>query len=289
LKPYKYLLVLCYPIIRVLNDLVSFIIKNKKNKLRVLILHDIPNEDIEQFSILIEWLQKRWKFVTPETFELMINGSMPIIGRNLLLTFDDGFISNYNVAKTVLHRLNIKAIFFVITDFVNLNNTNEINNFIFNNIQLGTNESIITDEKFSMKWEHLKDLLNEGHAIGAHTKSHKSLGKMISLEETKMEVIDSADLIQQKLQYNIKHFAFPFGNINSINLNSYLIAISRFDYIYSGFRGNNLNNRCQSIMRDAITTKESKYLIGSYLEGSVDFLYKKSFLQLDYWLNHNAL
>ena len=278
---------LFYPIIRILNDLVSFIIKNKKNKLRVLILHDVPKEDIEQFSILMEWLQKRWKFITPETFELMINGSMPIIGRNLLLTFDDGFISNYNVAKSVLERLNIKAIFFVITDFINLKTPNEIKNFIFNNIQLGTNESIITDEQFSMKWEHLKNLLNEGHAIGAHTKSHKSLSKMISLDDTKIEVIDSADLIQQKLQYNIKHFAFPFGNINSINLNSYLIAISRFDFIYSGFRGNNLNNRSQSIKRDAITTKESKYLIGSYLEGTCDFLYKKSFLQLTSWIKYN--
>jgi len=282
-------LVLFYPFIRLTNDLFSLLFKSKKNNLRVLILHDIPTNEIEQFAILLKWLQKRWKFVTPDTFELMSNGDIPIIGRNLLLTFDDGFISNYEVATTVLKQLKIKAIFFVITDFINLNNNNEIKNFIYHNIQLGTNESEISDQQLNMKWEHLKNLLDDGHAIGAHTKSHKSLAKMIDLVEMKNEIIKSADLIQQNLDYKVKHFAFPFGNINNINLLSYHLAISRFDYIYSGFRGYNLKNRSHIIMRDAISTKESNFLIGSYLEGSVDFLYKKSIMQLDYWLNHSAL
>jgi peptidoglycan/xylan/chitin deacetylase (PgdA/CDA1 family) len=282
-------LVIFYPFFRVTNDLFSLLIKSKKNKLRVLILHDIPKDEIEKFAILLQWLQKRWKFVTPDTFELMSNGNMPIIGRNLLLTFDDGFISNYDVATTVLRQLKIKAIFFVITDFINLNNNNDIRNFIYNKIQLGTNESEITDQQLNMKWKHLANLIADGHAIGAHTKSHKSLAKMVDSVEMKNEIIKSADLIQQNLNYNVKHFAFPFGNINNINMLSYHVAISRFDYIYSGFRGNNVKNRSHSIMRDAISTKESKYLIGSYLEGSVDFLYKKSILQLDYWLNHRAL
>ena len=288
MKFYKFLLILFYPIVKTLNDLLSLINNNKKNKLRVLILHDIPEEEIACFNNLILWLKKRWNFITPEVFESMINGHVPIIGRNLLLTFDDGFISNYNVSTKVLKNLNIKAVFFVISDFINMTNPAEIKNFIYKNIQLSTNKENIKDEQLNMKWEHLQSLLEDGHTIGAHTKSHKSLVSMTTSEEITDELIKSADYIQEKLNYSIKHFAFPFGNLKSINKNSYNIAIKRFEYVYSGFRGPNFANNRSLIRRDAISTKESKYLIGSYLEGTVDFLYKESISKLSNWIKFTS-
>ena len=45
-------------------------------------------------------------------FEDMLNGRIPIEGRNLLVTFDDGFKSNLQISKEVLEPLDIQAIFF---------------------------------------------------------------------------------------------------------------------------------------------------------------------------------
>ena len=55
----------------------------------------------------------------------MISGSEPIQGNNLLITFDDGLISNRIVAEKVLNPLGINAIFFVVTDFIDINNNIE--------------------------------------------------------------------------------------------------------------------------------------------------------------------
>ena len=41
-------------------------------------------------------------------------------GKNLLITFDDGFKSNFYIAKTILKSLNIKAVFFVPSDFIKI-------------------------------------------------------------------------------------------------------------------------------------------------------------------------
>ena len=49
-------------------------------------------------------------------FEDMLTGRIPIEGRNLLVTFDDGFKSNLQISKEVLEPLDIKAIFFLCYD-----------------------------------------------------------------------------------------------------------------------------------------------------------------------------
>ena len=71
------------------------------NRLRVLIYHDIPAEEENNFSTQILWLKKYWNFVSPEEFENMLSGDTPIIGDNLLITFDDGLISNSIVAGKI--------------------------------------------------------------------------------------------------------------------------------------------------------------------------------------------
>lgn len=55
----------------------------------------------------------------------MLAGDETINGRNLLLSFDDGFASNRDVAEKILNPLDIKALFFVVSDFVNLKDCRE--------------------------------------------------------------------------------------------------------------------------------------------------------------------
>ena len=82
------------------------------NRLRVLVLHDIPPNQELVLKKQLQELQKKWNIVSPETFEKMISGLEPIQDNNLLITFDDGLISNRIVAEKLLNPLGIKATFF---------------------------------------------------------------------------------------------------------------------------------------------------------------------------------
>ena len=104
------------------------------SRLRVLVLHDIPPDQELALKKQLQELQKKWNIVSPEKFEKMISGIEPIQDNNLLITFDDGLISNRIVAEKVLNPLGIKAIFFVVTDFIDIKNVDDAHQFIADNI-----------------------------------------------------------------------------------------------------------------------------------------------------------
>ncbi|MBE8352120.1 polysaccharide deacetylase family protein, partial [Leptospira borgpetersenii] len=105
----------------------------------------------------------------PEVFAEMVRGEKEILGRNLLLTFDDGYLSNRIVAEEILEPLGIKALFFIISDFVDIQKKQEIRKFISNNIYPSFTVEQVPDFWAPMRWEDLEVLLHKGHSIGSHT------------------------------------------------------------------------------------------------------------------------
>ena len=110
------------------------IISNKKNNLRVLLFHDIAKDDFNKFKNILEWLSKDWNFISADDFGKMMNGDKKIIGNNLLLTFDDVFLSDYFVVKEILNPMGIPALFFIISEFCMIDNKNEQKIFLENNL-----------------------------------------------------------------------------------------------------------------------------------------------------------
>ena len=105
-----------------------------QGSLRVIAYHDIPLSQRDSLVIQLKWIKAQWNIVTPSQFEFMIRGDEPIIGDNVLITFDDGFISNRFIADEILNPMDIKAIFFVVSDFVSIKNSKQAQQFVANNI-----------------------------------------------------------------------------------------------------------------------------------------------------------
>ena len=72
----------------------------KKNILRVLVYHHIEKKYFRRFENQLRILNKDWKFITPSQFEDHINKKKILKGKNLLITFDDGFKSNFFVENS---------------------------------------------------------------------------------------------------------------------------------------------------------------------------------------------
>lgn len=284
------LLIVIYPLIYLKYRLKEFFYPVLKTQVRVLLYHDIPPDNYKHFEFQLTELKKHWNFITPEEFASHLNGKNTLMGKNLLLTFDDGFISNKLVAETVLHSLGIKAIFFVLPNFINISNSSLARKYVADYIYPSLDIEEVPMNWTNMNWEDLQGLIKAGHTIGAHTMSHTKISTITDEQELQKEISESADILQQRLGISIVHFAFPFGTIESFSAQALQIAKERFGFVYSGLRGSNTPSVSSfAIRRDSVTPKDPHFLIGSFLNGAADFQYNKSANVLDSWANSDTV
>ncbi len=282
----KYLLSSLYLPSRFLNFLKSLV--KKRTRIRVLLFHDVPEESYSKFKKIISFLEKKWKFITPDEFTDHLNGAKKLTGNNLLLSFDDGFYSNRLVAEEILDPTGIKAIFFVVTDFVKTQNQEDQIKFIENNLYPEfINDTLPKNYKAfrSLSLDDLKSLVEKGHTIGCHTASHQDLSKIVDIDKMNHEVINSADFLEKELKQPIQHFSFSFGNVSFFSQLALDVAIKRFPYIYTGMRGDNASsNNAWGIRRDTISLDDNLMMIGSFLEGMADYRYRDGFATYETWV-----
>lgn len=225
---------------------------------RVVIFHDILPAAEEQFKKIIAWFDQ-----APQL--------------QATLTFDDGFYSSYQAIKNLRNR---KATFFVCPEFINHANDPAIWKEFFR-AKLMRKEDF-RDPDFCnavrpASWDNLRELVRLGHKIGSHTLTHARLSKVTSAKELEREIIGSAEALEDKLQVPINAFAYPFGDIKSIDERACRIISGRYRYCYTGIRGNNMHHgKMRSFLwRDAISPAWTIDLISFTLRGGFDWYYAK--------------
>lgn len=125
------------------------------------------------------------------------------MGGTLSITFDDGYLDNFEVAAPILRRLALPATFFIATGFI------------------GTDYAPPWDEQLSrrpgwMSWEQVRALRDQGFEIGAHTDSHIDLGTTeAGVIHTELAVC--REKLHRELGMNPTLFAYPFGGRNNIS------------------------------------------------------------------------
>ena len=247
----------------------------KTPEIRVLLFHNIPQKFFKPLDKTLKDLKKNWTFLTPSQFESIMNGNEELTANALLLTFDDGFKSNWDFAKSVLKKNDIKAIFFIPTAFITLDEPMLQIEYVRKNIKNIVPQNAASDNWQSMTWKHIKDLVDWGHTIGGHTKDHKRLSDCTHYELAE-EISLSADFIEKKIGVEVRHFAYPFGSMESFSEQAMKTAWERFDFIYTGMRGGNVFGTPNwAVRRDTLSPNYSTFLMKSFLSGSVDWHYTR--------------
>ena len=258
--------------------------KVKIPRLRVLSYHDMEEKCHDLLEEQLTHLTKTWKFLTPDEFELIMHGKKKLSQDSLLLTFDDGTISNFYVACNVLKKLNIKAVFFIVTEYSLLLDTDNWQKFANLNINLKEASFKLNENFKNMGLIELKELINQGHTIGGHTKTHKRVSNLTA-NELVDEIICGTDKLESMLDVKIKHFAYPFGNFESVSDSASKIARNRFNCVYTGMRGDNMKYlNYWNICRESNDPHDSKLYTDACLIGCFDILYKKKIGISNKWL-----
>jgi peptidoglycan/xylan/chitin deacetylase (PgdA/CDA1 family) len=256
----------------------------KKPRLRILNYHTLTEEEHSKLAHQLSWLARKWSFISPEDFVAIIKGEKAHECDQLLVTFDDGFSTNRSAAERILNPMGIKAIFFVVSEFVNVASDQDAKRFISKHIYPKMAIEDVPDDWSNMRMDDLHFLINTGHTIGCHTSTHARLSEIKDSNVLENEIILGADYLEKCLGIKVEHFSFPFGNVDSFSPEALMVARSRFPFIYSGVRGNNTKRvPSWAFRRDAMQAKDSLALVGALLEGGTDHYYAPSLTKYESW------
>jgi len=273
-KRKRYMLSCLLPLILISKKVISLFC-GKQNCVSVLMYHNIPLDQMALFEEQIKYLKSIYNFITPEQFEKYMKGEFEISGINLLITFDDGFRSQFYASKNVLDKFNIKGIFFVINNFINMPKK-YLFNYLKEHIYINEESHFLFRIAQPMKIDDLQELLKNGHKIGSHTFSHVSLSNEENITNLNNEIIGSKEFLMKKLGIQIDHFAFPFGRIYDLSQKSIEISKNNYKFIFTGIRGT--NNRTNDLLyREEVSVDYPLKYLHYIIEGglSVYYLYNK--------------
>lgn len=75
----------------------------------------------------------------------------------------------------------------------------------------------------TLTWEELRELSsNPLVTIGGHTNHHISLNHL-PIESVKQELVSNKTELEEKLGFEIKHFAYPYGTLDDVNVECFSV------------------------------------------------------------------
>lgn len=127
--------------------------------------------------------------ITQEQFDAYMNGEGTLPDRPIMITFDDGYIDNYEQAYPILQKYGMTGTIFIITKLV------------------GT--------KGYLTWNQIAEMSQHGMEFGSHTVSHKPLTSY-DREGARRELVDSKAILEQHVGKACSIIAFPEGKFNDV-------------------------------------------------------------------------
>jgi peptidoglycan/xylan/chitin deacetylase (PgdA/CDA1 family) len=159
----------------------------------------------DAFEAQMAFLKRNgYRVITLDELFDFLDRKRPMPRRSVVITFDDGWRSMYDIAYPILKKYGYPATLFVATDLINPSNS-------------------------TLDWGRIREMARNGIDVQCHSKTHRSLGKIESdetlqayFETIQAELVESARIIKKQLNRDVKYLAYPFGDTNSL-----LIAVLR--------------------------------------------------------------
>ncbi len=161
-------------------------------QISVLLYHKFDEADSPSTSISstmfreqMEYLKvNNYKVLSLAEMEACLSGKRPIPEKGVVITIDDGYISEYTKAFPILKEYGYPFSIFVFTNAVGKSNY--------------------------MSWDQLREIEKTGGEIGSHSVTHPRLTNE-NAERVRREMVDSKAMLEKELGHAVRAFAYPFG------------------------------------------------------------------------------
>jgi len=115
------------------------------------------------------------------------------------ITFDDGYLNNLKNAAPILKKFNFTATCYLVSEFLGKSNL--------------WDKSKGISQKPLMTVDEVKEWLDFGMDIGAHTQTHVDL-KLATTDEAEREINLCKSDLEDKFDVSIVDFCYPFGRFD---------------------------------------------------------------------------
>jgi len=152
------------------------------------------------FEAQMQYLKENdYRVITLNQFYDFVKFNAPIPEKSVIITFDDGWRSTYEIGLPILKKFGFPATLFIYTDFVGQ-----------------------SPDK-SLTWEMVQELQAGSVDIQCHSKSHRDLTQMNPNEQFEqyynalnLEMSLPNNMVMEKLKRRCDYLAYPYGATNRL-------------------------------------------------------------------------
>ena len=195
-----------------ISDLYLYFLnkKHKNNYVRIINYHNTEKENLELFERQLAYYEKKFSIIDFDQLKLFLDDKLCFREKpGMLITFDDGYVCQYEWALDVLKKHDIKSIFFISSEKYGETDPNYI------------------------RHDKLKEICDCGHTIGDHTSSHYRFTDKDTLEKLNHEIIDSKVVLQEITGQEIDSFCYVGGEVPVYTEDSFKIIKNNYEYCFT--------------------------------------------------------
>ncbi|MFA6092962.1 MAG: polysaccharide deacetylase family protein [Elusimicrobiota bacterium] len=127
----------------------------------------------------------------------ILQGRAPSPEKPALVTFDDGYANNYELAFPILRDLGLKGNIFLVHDTLDHHNA--------------WHDPGREPWLRMARWEHVREMIDSGVMdFGSHTMGHPNLASL-PIEQVRWQLRESKKRLEEKLGRPFHFFAYPYG------------------------------------------------------------------------------
>ncbi len=140
--------------------------------------------------------QNDWQVIDVPTLLRGVASPAKLPERSALITFDDGYRSNREVALPLLRRFGYPAVIFVAVDYIGKTNIFDIDE---------------EPEEWMCDWDDLRELERCGVSVQSHSVTHRAFSELSSAMQEE-ELRRSKAILEAGLGRPVELFSYPYGD-----------------------------------------------------------------------------